>query len=92
MIVTALPPIRVPPYARLRLHVVDRGQRRSPAGVIGLELQTRRRALEDVPTDQLSDDAFHEAVVQMEALRETRGGDRIRRAENDGDHLPLRPA
>jgi hypothetical protein len=70
MIVTALPPIRVRTYARLRLHVVDRGPRGSPAGVIGLELQTRGRALEDVPTDEISDDAFHEAVVQMEALRQ----------------------
>ena len=89
MIVTALPPLRVTTYARPRLHVVDRGPRRSPAGVIGLELQTGRRALEDVPTDQLSDDTFHEAVVQMEPLRETRGGDRIRRAENNGNHPPL---
>ena len=36
-----------------------------------------------------SDDAFHEAVVQMEALRQTRGGDRNGRAQNDGKHSPL---
>ena len=44
-----------------------------------------------LPQRFLSDDAFHEAVVETKSLGDARGADRVRRTEDHSDHPPLRP-
>jgi nitrite reductase/ring-hydroxylating ferredoxin subunit len=62
-----------------------------PPGVIGLESQAGRRAFEDVPSRQLADDAFDEAIIEAKPRGDLAGADRARRRKHDGEHAPLRP-